>query len=606
MRRFTLTYLFLSAVLAFLPVLPAQETAPPTLSPEQLKAGMTGKGRTVFHGNRVEEFDVEILGVLRNDAGVGPKRSMILARLESEELNKSGVSQGMSGSPVYVNGKLIGAIAYSFPFSKEAVAGITPIEEMLTIETDKTSRSTYSPPVSIKKTMSLEELYEINKSHFSLENPLRYKNQALQPLKIPLVHRGFSHQALNRMESVFSRMGFQLSQAAQQKIEMEDISYSDMALRAGEPVGVQLITGDLEMAATGTVTHVNGDRVLAFGHPLYNLGPVDYAMTKAQVITVVPSLQSSFKLTATGPVVGRFMQDRTSGILGEMGKLPSLIPINIKLMDSNQEVKDFKMKVVDDKILTPFLINTAVAGLMYSEERSMGDLTVEMVGDVYLENGMSVHLEDMFSGNFDAAVADMSGLVTGITYFLTNNEFRDLDIHRVDLNFRTAEQVQLSYLEKVWLDKYDVNPGERIHVKIYTRNFRGESIMQEGGIIAPHLPSGSEFYLVVGDTMSMAQLESGLYRTQAFSPRNLNQLIRVLSNQRKNNRIYFKILARKPGLFLKGEELPNLPPSMKSMFSSPRAATSQPTELSQSTLSHFQLRVPFVFKGAAMIPVKIK
>jgi hypothetical protein len=584
----------------------AQESGPATLSPEQLQAGMTGTGRTVFTGSQIDEFDVEILGILQNDAGIGAKRSLILARLSSKELEKSGVAQGMSGSPVYIDGKLIGAVAYSFPYAKEAIAGITPIGEMLTIEKESGPRSAYSSPIPVKKTLSLGELYELNKSHFEFDSPLMYRNQTLQPLKIPLVHKGFSPRALNRMESVFTEMGFQLSQAGQEKMKIDDVSYTDMTLRAGEPVGVQLISGDLEMAATGTVTYVNGNQVLAFGHPLYNLGPVDYAMTKAQVITVVPSIESSFKMTATGAVVGRFRQDRTSGVLGEIGKPPELIPVNIKLLSANQEVKDIRVKIVDDKILTPFLMNSAVAGIMYTEERAMGDLTVEMVGDIYLENGQSVHLEDMFSGNFDASVAEMSGLVTSITYFLTNNEFRDLDIHRVDLNFRTAEQVQFSYLEKVWLDKYDVNPGERIHVKIYTRNFRGESIMQEGGIVAPHLPSGSEFYLIIGDTQSMGRLESGLYRTQAFSPRNLSQLIRVLSNQRKNNRIYFKILARKPGLFLKGEELPNLPPSMKSMFSSPRAATSQPIELNQSTLSHFQLPVPFVFKGAAMIPIKIK
>lgn len=587
------------------PVLWPQDAGPPTLSAEKLEAGMTGKGRTVFQGNRIEEFDVEILGVLRNEGGIGAKRSLILARLSGKELDESGVSQGMSGSPVYVDGKLIGAVAYSFPFSKEAIAGITPIDEMLAVEKMGGARSVYSSPVPIKKSLSLEELYEINKSHFESESPLFYQNRALQPLKIPLVHKGFSHRALNRMESVFSRMGFQLKQAGRQ-IQMEEVSYADMTLRAGEPVGVQLITGDLNMAATGTVTYVSGNKVLAFGHPLYNLGPVDYAMTKAQVITVVPSLDASFKLTSTGAVVGRFMQDRTSGVMGEIGKPPDMIPVNIKLANSKQEIQDIRLKIVEDKILTPFLMNAAVAGLMYTEERSLGDLTVEMQGDIYLENGMSIRLEDMYSGNFDQAVAEMTGLLTAVTFFLTNNEFRDLGIHRVDLNFQTAEDIQLSYLEKVWLEKYDVMPGERIRVKIHTRNFRGDSIVQEGGIIAPHLPSGSEFFLVIGDTQSMGRLERGLYQTPVFSPRNLNQLLRVLGSQRKNNRIYFKILARKPGLFLKGEELPNLPPSMKSMFSSPRAATSQPTELNQSTLSQFQLPVPFVFKGAAMIPIKIK
>ena len=189
---------------------------------------------------------------------------------------------------------------------------------------------------------------------------------------------------------------------------------------------------------------------------------------------------------------------------------------------------------------------------------------------------------------------------------MSNNEFKDLGIFRIDLDFQATEDIRISHLEKVWLDKYDVSPGEIIRVKVFTRGFRGDMVVQDGAIPAPNLPSGSEFYLVVADTQSLQQIERLQYRSQAFVPRSLDQLIRVLSNQRKNNRIYFKVLAEKPGLFLKGEEMPNLPPSMKSMFSSPRVATSAPTELTQSTLVNYQLPVPFVFQGMAVIPVRIK
>ncbi|HZX11635.1 MAG TPA: SpoIVB peptidase S55 domain-containing protein [Acidobacteriota bacterium] len=572
----------------------------------QIKEGMKGTGKTAFKGKKVEEFGVEILGILENDPSIGPKRNIILAKLTGGNLEKTGVVQGMSGSPIYLQGKLAGAVAYSFPFSTEAIAGITPIKEMMEIKNSKETSSTYSPPIPIKKHLSLEELSEMHEKFNVLNTNVFYKGKSLEPMKIPLMFSGFSKKAFEKSKYFFSNIGFNPMQVGSREQAESKTSFSDIILKEGDPVGVQMISGDLSLAATGTTTFVDGQNVLAFGHPMYNLGPVSYAMTQADVITVVPSLNTSMKLTSTGAVIGSFSQDRSSGVYGELGKTPDLIPVNIELFDSGKKSKDIHLEVVENKILTASLLNVAVLSIMSAEERSIGDLTVELSGDVFLENGMSIHMEDFFSGNFDSSINNASNLVAAITYFLTNNEFEELGIHRIDLRLNSSEEIKISYLEKVWLDKYDVSPGERIQIKIYSRNFRGDSVLEEGGIIAPNLPSGSKFYLFVGDTASMGQLERSLYQTTTFMPRSLYQLIRILSNQRKNNRIYLKILADKPGLFLKGEELPNLPPSMKSMFSSPRVATSVPTEISKSTLSNFQIPVPFVFQGVALIPIKIK
>jgi len=387
---------------------------------------------------------------------------------------------------------------------------------------------------------------------------------------------------------------------------LETISPPDLTLREGGPVAIQLVSGDLDMSAVGTVTYIDGSKVLAFGHPLYNLGAVDYAMTKAKVITVVPSLISSFKLAVSDSLVGKFTQDRSSGLLGELGKVPRLVPVNIRIMDSDGELKEYKIKVVDDKILTPVLLNVSLGGIVTTEERAIGDLSLGLLGNIYLENGMNIRLEDLFSGQFDASVVSLSSLLAGVVYFLTNNEFEELGIHRIDLNIQAFEEVKVSFLEKVWLSKYEASPGERIDVKIDYRTFRGESQREEGSIQVPNLPPGSEFQIVVADAASMARIEMSQYRSATFIPRNLSQLVRMLSNLRKNNRIYIKMIASKPGIFLRGEEMSNLPPSMKSMFASPRAAASSPTELTRSTLMEYQLPIPYVFRGEAVIPVKIK
>ncbi|MBN1221879.1 MAG: hypothetical protein JXB23_01430, partial [Candidatus Aminicenantes bacterium] len=531
----------------------------------------------------------------------------IVARISGGPIERAGVIQGMSGSPVYVEGKLIGALAYSFTnFAKEPIAGITPISEMLMIQDKETPKASFSSRRPIQKYITLNDLLEIYTSHFNRDAPLIAAGRAFSPIGIPLVFSGFSQDVVEKAEPFFSKLGFIPMNAGFSGQSQEKISISNLKLKGGDSVGAQLITGDLSMSYVGTVTYVNGSKILAFGHPIFNLGSVAYAMTKAEVIGIMPSLQSSFKLTSNETPIGRFTQDRMPGIYGEIGPMPEMIPLNITIQDDRGANKEFHVKIIEDKIFTPLLTNMVVANLVTGEERAISDLSLELKGDIYLENGKSIQLEDMFSGNFDSAVTNLSGLVTSVVYFLTSNEFRDLAIHRIDLKIKASEEVKYSFLEKVWLDKYDVLPGEIIRIKVFTRNFRGEVSEIEGGIPVPHLPSGSEFQLVVADAASLQQLESSQYKARAFVPRDLEQLIRILSNLRKNNRIYFKILASKPGLFLMGEEMPNLPPTMKSMFSSSRAASSSPTELEQSTLGQLQQPVSSVFRGATLIPIKIK
>jgi len=601
-KKTTIEILLLSLIICM--VLSAVEGSVPILPLDQVKAGMKGKGRSVFQGNRIEEFDVEIIGVLKN---VEPKKSMILARLKGGILEEAGVISGMSGSPVYVDGKLIGAVAYSLgTFVKEPIAGITPIGEMMAISEKRKKGPVFSPQVPVKKHLTLDELFMLNKDFFLSKAVFHSEGRALKPLNIPLVFSGFSSYAFERSRSFFSNLGFNPVMGAFSGQSLETISPPDLTLREGGPVAIQLVSGDLDMSAVGTVTYIDGSKVLAFGHPLYNLGAVDYAMTKAKVITVVPSLISSFKLAVSDSLVGKFTQDRSSGLLGELGKVPRLVPVNIRIMDSDGELKEYKIKVVDDKILTPVLLNVSLGGIVTTEERAIGDLSLGLLGNIYLENGMNIRLEDLFSGQFDASVVSLSSLLAGVVYFLTNNEFEELGIHRIDLNIQAFEEVKVSFLEKVWLSKYEASPGERIDVKIDYRTFRGESQREEGSIQVPNLPPGSEFQIVVADATSMARIEMSQYRSATFIPRNLSQLVRMLSNLRKNNRIYIKMIASKPGIFLRGEEMSNLPPSMKSMFASPRAAASSPTELTRSTLMEYQLPIPYVFRGEAVIPVKIK
>jgi hypothetical protein len=602
----------LSALLSFSLIVSSLLAQSPVMPLDQVKAGQKGKGRTVFEGNKIEEFDADILGVLENTS---PKRSVIIARLRGKPLETTGVIAGMSGSPVYIDGKIIGAVAFSFPYAKEAIAGITPIGEMLAIPGESKPAAAPGSETSIPFTasLSLERLLEIRKDALPLPGGFVAQGQAFAPLRVPLVFSGFSSRAIEAASPFFSRLGFAPMKGGARETggagggQAADKTLApDLTLREGDPVAVQLVAGDLDLSAVGTVTYVDGNKVLAFGHPLYNIGPVDYGMAKAKIITVVPTLDNSFKLAATGAPVGAFTQDRAAGSRGEIGRLPKFVPLNVRMLGAGGETREFKLKVVNDKILTPVLVNMSLLTLLGAEVRAVGDLTLEMQADIYLDSGQGIRLENMFSGDFDAAVQDVTGLMTAAVFFLTNNEFKNVGIHRIDLALREAEQPRLGVLERVWLDKYEAAPGETITVKVYFRPFRGETLSEEVPLPAPQLPAGTEFQLIVGDAAAMQAVETAQYKATGVIPRNIDQVVRLLNSLRKNNRIYFKVVAPKPGLFLRGEEMPNLPPAMKSLFASPRAASSSPTEITMSTLGEFQLPVPFLFKGSASIPIRIR
>ena len=570
---------------------------------DQIETGMRGKGKTFLQDDKFEEFDVEILGVLQNWQ---PQKNLILAKLQSDVLDRAGVVQGMSGSPVYIDGKLIGAVSYSLgAFSKDAIAGITPIEEMMAIPDKKSVESSYAPRIQMRNFITSDDFQELSNAYFpSLASNV--DGRLIKPLSIPLLFSGFSSHVFDKAKPFFSRLGFSPIQSGSVGQIQSKISPSEMSLQAGEPVAVQLIKGDMDMSAVGTVTHVEGNKVLAFGHPFYNLGAVDFAMAKAKIMAVLPSLETSFVLSTSDRTVGSFVQDRNSGVFGELGKLPRYIPINANLLTADGETREFKVQIADDKLFTPLLVNLVASSIVLSEERNLGDLSLELRATIYLDDAPPVQLQDLFSGNYDMAATDLSGIVAAVVYYLTNNEFKELGIHRIDLNIGIAEEVRFATLEKVWIGKYEAKPGEIIPMKVYYRNFRGETIVDDLSLPTPNLPTGSEFSLVVGDAASIQSIEASQYRTTGFVPRSLFQLIRLLNSLRKRNYIYFKIIATRPGLFLRGEELPNLPPTMKSMFSSPRAASTPPVEITRSTLGEYRHGIPYVFSGLAVIPLKIK
>src|SRR5215475_4166054 len=327
--------------------LPALQADTPQMPISDIRPGMVGIGRTVFSGTQVEEFRAHILGVIENV--IGTQRNLILARLEGGPLATTGVIAGMSGSPVYIDGKLIGAVSYALgSFPKEPIAGITPIAEM----TDATSViSTRAPGsrVKVEFPLSRDGLLQAFRKALNWNRPFadraddaqfvgstgvggvggREIATMLRPIATPLVMSGFEPDVASTLGAAFQDQGF-VPMAGGAGTHPGEMPF-DGPLKPGDAIGVTFVNGDLELGATGTVTHIDGDRVYAFGHPMYNLGPTEFPMTRAYVYTVLPSLASSMKLSSTGEVIGTFLQDRATTIAGRLGPGPRMIPVSVTL-----------------------------------------------------------------------------------------------------------------------------------------------------------------------------------------------------------------------------------------------------------------------------------
>jgi hypothetical protein len=569
--------------------LPAQNRTFPV---DELKAGMVGIGRTVFEGDQLEEFKVHILGVLRNV--IGTRRNLILARLEGGPLANTGVIAGMSGSPVYIDGRLVGAVSYSLgQFSKEPIAGITPIDEM-------TEAATFAGPrrqaarVELQMPLTPESLAASLRQAFSWMRPFADSpndvqvfgggsvnagiGTLLRPIATPLTLGGFDSAVIDPVAAAFRDQGFvpvmagssALTPRAAGALQVNQGNGPAAAappLRPGDPIGVALMSGDLELGATGTVTDVDGDRVYAFGHPFYGLGPTAFPMTRAHVLTVLPSLANSMKIASTGDVIGTVQQDRATTIAGTLGPGPALIPVRISLTSERGTKKTFNMSMVNDQLFTPLLAYLAIVNTLSSYERQNGAASYAIRGTASVKNHGQVAFEDLFSGD-QPSVGAATYVVAPIN-FLLRNAFEDVELERLDLEIDASEQPRSATLERVWIDGSKPKAGASVDLKMLLRTYRGEEFTRTLPVTIPASATGT-LSIMVTDGVRLSQWEARELQVQPLQTRGLPQMIRVLNNARKNNRLYVRLLGRDGGAVVKGESLSALPPSVLAVLESDR------------------------------------
>jgi hypothetical protein len=587
-----------------------------TLFPvDELKPGMVGVGRTVFEGDRLDEFKVHILGVLRNV--IGPSRNLILAKLEGGPLAHTGVIAGMSGSPVYIDGRLVGAVSYSLgAFSKEPIAGITPISEMIEAATLPGPRRQMAR-VELQVPLTPENLRESLRQAFSWARPFAGSpndvqffgggdfnagiGTLLRPIATPLSMGGFDATAVEPLASAFREQGFVpvMAGAGEQPASPKPAPGS---LRPGDPIGVALMTGDLSLGATGTVTHVDGDRVYGFGHPFYNLGPTQFPMTRAYVHTLLPSLFSSLKIASTGEVIGTIQQDRFTTIAGTLGKGPALIPISLSLTSDRGIKKTFKMGVVNDQMFTPLLAFVSIVNTLGSYERQYGAASFIVKGSATVKKYGDVSFEDLFTGEQPSVGA--AAYVVAPINFLLRNAFEDIEIEAVKLEIESTEQPRMATLERAWIDSVRPKAGMTVPLKVLLRTWRGEEITRTLPIEIPSNARGA-LQIMVADGSRLAQWESREQQMQPLQTRNLSQMISVLNKARKNNRLYVRLISQDGGAVVKGESLASLPPSVMAVMEADRNGGNV-TPLRSALLGEWELATGHAVTGSRTLRLEIE
>jgi hypothetical protein len=572
----------------------------------EIKAGMEGVGKSTLKGTKAETYTFKVLGIIENFA---PNKNLIIVKLDSPELNTGGIVSGMSGSPAYIDGKLIGAIAYGFLFSRQPIGGITPIEDIL--QTAEYETPTFTIDISTIKV-------EFDKKNLSiitglvqdqLAKRLNFTaNEAISPIRLIGMHRGFKPSAfsyLTALKPVFSLGNGAGITSAANTVATKDPGKDLLKISPADTVSIPLIKGDLEFAAYGTATHVEGDKIYMFGHPFFNLGTVDFPLHKAEVISVVPSVQEPFLLVTSKQMVGRVIQDRFSSVMGELGQLPYMVPMKIFLKNRNRQ---FNIEIVHHSLLTPVLSAISIFNIFSSEYQQVGFQSVKADGKIFIEGEKNIIIDDLFSGT--DSYTELSNLLLVITYFLMNNNEKNIKIQKIDFELGGSEILRRANLENVLIEKKSYLPGEIMNITVYLRNERGKAFSETINIKAPNLKAGSEFYLLAADSDQMGQFDARNIRSTYF-PTKLSFLIRAINNLRKNNRLYFKFMTPASGLFVKGHEYPDLPPSLKNVLdydSIPLEGISPADQgkIKYSTIKEYQLEFPSVVRGKKLFKLTIK
>jgi SpoIVB peptidase S55 len=565
---------------------------------DQVKAGMHGVAYTVFEGVKPEAIDVEILGILRNMAG--PKSDVILARLHGSKVEYTGVVAGMSGSPVYIDGKLVGAIAYRIgEFSKEPIAGITPAASMMEInEMDKTP----APDLDAVKTSAKTEAGRTaspGSAPLTNDEVSEYTN-LLKPIETPLVFSGFTEQTMRMFGKQFASVGVVPVMGA----GAVSTDKQPEPLEPGSAVSAVLVRGDMNIAGTCTVTYVDATHLLACGHPLLQSGNVDMPMTKATVLATLASPYNSFKIVNTTESVGSFVQDRRTGILGRFDREPQMIPVTLNLRGPSL-TKQYHYEVLNNPKITPTAMMATVFNALQGMNEYGEDTTFRLNGDILVQGYPKLSVQNMYAPSDGASTTAYAiALSIGDRFSrIYENPYDTPKIQGVELSFDLVSKRRSARLENARTDVTEARPGDTITIETLLRPYRGEGLVRQIPLtIPPSTPKGTLRILVSdGETLDR------LHRVPPTVSRRLplGSTIALLNKEHTNSSVYVSLLEPNPQAMVSDNVMPTLPLSVINVMDGMRG-TQDMIVVGESATSEASAPVDYVVSGAQIITLNIK
>lgn len=523
---------------------------------KNIQIGQKGKALTAVDGNKILEFDVEIISILNN---VFPKKSILLAKLNGEEIQRIGVSQGMSGSPVYIDGKLVGAISYSFPFSKEPIAGITPIEDIIESANTGANEIIFSSAFSFKNLMKyisgLDRYKDSNSLIMDFYNffpMIMFKEEGESFQQIPFLLCKGMKQFQPSAESWWRQHGFIPIMASG---GANDNKLKE--LKEGDPIAVVFLSGDLEIGGIGTVTHIDKNRVYAFGHPMFNLGNISLPMAAAQIQTVIPNMYSSFKVGNIGKTVGTFKQDSSSSVFGFLNEEPPTIPMKLKIT-TGKNSKDYNFVLAEHNLLTPIIANMAINETFASSELNYYEGTYELNGTIEIEGYQNIIIDNIFAGFL--SIDQSTTYIASILGYMLNNEFNKIKVKSIELNANIDQNQRIADIKQIKYDKSEVKKGDKINLEIFIKPYLKETKVYNYQIDISNKLKKGIYSVYVGGAIDLNKIDYDYYYSM-INIDNLKQVIRLINTIKKNNKIYIRVVRPTTSIIVKNRLLSNLPPS---------------------------------------------
>ena len=566
---------------------------------------MRGVAYTVFEGTKPEAMEVEVLGVLQN--ANGPKGDVILIRLGGVKAIYTGVVAGMSGSPVYLNGKLAGAVAFRIgEFSKEPIAGVTPIAEML--EISALDHSPASAPIEAHSAARTPNktagpgVADFTAQDSSSPNSVNQGfTNYLRPIETPLVFNGFSEDTVQRFSSQFAAagivpvMGVGSASNAKQPEPMEP----------GSAVSAILVQGDMNIAATCTVTYMDAQHLLACGHPLMQFGAVDLPMTKATVLATLASPLNAFKIVNTTETVGSFVQDRHNGILGEFGKKPEMIPVTLTIHGESAD-KQFHYEILNNAHLSPIAMMATVFNALHGVNEYGEETTYRMNGSISVDGYPAVTMQNMFAavdGGQPGAMLAAAALGERFSRIF-DNPYSMPAIHGVQLDYDIVRERRWARLESARTDITEARPGDDITIEAMLRPYRGEGVVQHIPIHIPPSTSKGQLRILVsdGDTLDHFSRGSSLLGRRL----DLASTIAALNKEHVNNRVYVSLLEADPQAMVADKVMPTLPLSIMNVMDGMRGTQDMVVSNESSVNEAATAPLDYVVAGAQVLTITIK